>query len=256
MSKTVTPAKQHQLMFKMEKYFFWFVALRENEKYFIKKYFNNRSKEDISILDAGCGAGYFVKELKDIGYNTRGFDYSDSAIKLSLQRGLELNKDIFQMDIFDLKFEQESFDCIILNDVLFAFTLDEAEIVMKNLKKLLKKDGILIGQTATFNWLYSQNDVVAGTKYRYNKKEIKELLVNNGLKIEKLSYRNFILFIPLVLKRLTSGKVTSAKNSKSELKDINMFLNKVLNFIFRVENIFLRYMNFFIGGTIFWIGRK
>ena len=32
MSKTITPKKQHQLMYEMEKNFFWFTSLRENEK--------------------------------------------------------------------------------------------------------------------------------------------------------------------------------------------------------------------------------
>lgn len=99
MSKTITPKKQHQLMYEMEKNFFWFTSLRENEKYFINKYFKNRNKESVDILDAGCGTGYFVLDLKKDGFNAKGFDYSDTAIELSLDRGLVLNKDIFQMDI-------------------------------------------------------------------------------------------------------------------------------------------------------------
>jgi len=256
MSKTITPKKQHELMFKMEKDFFWFVSLRENEKYFINSYFKNLPKNNIKILDAGCGTGYFVNELKNMGYDAKGFDYSDTAIELCKQRNLLINKDIFQMNIFDLKFEEESFDCIILNDVFFAFEIEDANKIIINLKKILKKDGIFIGQTAAFKFLYSQNDIVAGTKYRYNKKEISNLLVKNNFKIEKLSYRNFIFFIPFAIKRLLDKKEVDRENAKSDLQKTSNFMNKILNVIFVIDNFFLKYINYPIGGTVFWMAKK
>jgi 2-polyprenyl-3-methyl-5-hydroxy-6-metoxy-1,4-benzoquinol methylase len=151
MSKTVTPKKQHELMFEMEKEFFWFTSLRDNEKYFIDKNFKNSEKQNIRILDAGCGTGYFVYELKESGYKAQGFDYSDNAVELSQKRGLKLNEDIFQMNIFDLKFEKESFDCIILNDVLFAFDMNEASTIVNNLASLLKPEGIFFRANSSFS---------------------------------------------------------------------------------------------------------
>ena len=256
MSKTTTPQKQHQLMYEMEKDFFWFTSLRENEKYFINKYFKNRSNGSIDIIDAGCGTGYFVLDLKEDGFNAKGFDYSDAAIELSLNRGLSLNKDIFQMDIFDLKFEKESFDCIILNDVLFAFDIEEANTVIENLKVLLKPNGILMGQTAAFKFLYSQNDIVAGTKYRYTTKEIKKILLTNDLVVKKISYRNFVFFIPFVIKRLLDKKEVNRENAKSDLQPMSKATNAIFKIIFKIDNLFLRYINYFIGGTVFWIGKK
>lgn len=256
MSKTVTPRKQHQLMYELEKDFFWFVSLRENERYFIDKYFKNKDRMNVKILDAGCGTGYFVYELKQNGYNVKGFDYSDTAIELCKKRGLKLNKDIFQMDIFDLKFDKESFDCIILNDVLFAFDLNEANIIIKNLKNILKPGGIIIGQTAALKFLYSQNDIVAGTKHRYTVGEINELLIKNDLEIEKLSYRNFIFFLPFALKRLLDNKRVNKESAKSDLQYMNKYLNDILKIVFKIDNFFLRYINYFIGGTVFWICKK
>jgi SAM-dependent methyltransferase len=256
MSKTITPKKQHELMYEMEKDFFWFTSLRDNEKYFINKYFKNKDKKNIRILDSGCGTGYFVAELKQMGYCAKGFDYSDTAIELSKKRGLKLDKDIFNMDIFDLKFEKETFDCIILNDVLFAFDLDEANIIIKNLKLLLKPNGILIGQTAALKFLYSQNDIVAGTKHRYTTNEIKNILILNNFKIEKLSYRNFIFFIPFAIKRFLDKKEVKKEDAKSDLQSMSKPMNKILNIIFKIDNFFLRYVNYFIGGTVFWVGSK
>jgi len=255
MSKTVTSKAQHYLMFEMEEDFFWFTATREYQKYFINKYFENKVKNEICILDAGCATGYFILDMKREGYHVQGFDYSDTAIELGQKRGLELNKDIFKMDIFDLKFEQETFDCIILNDVLFAFDLNEANIAINNLKSLLKPNGIFVGQTAAFQWLYSQNDIVARTKYRYTKTEISNLLSTNNFSILKLSYRNFILFIPLAIKRFTVGN-KNKNNAKSELTKNNNIINSIIKIIFNIENFLLRYINYFTGGTIFWIGKK
>lgn len=256
MSKTVTPKKQHELMFEMEKEFFWFTSLRENEKYFIDKNFKNCNKQNVRILDAGCGTGYFVYELKQNGYNAQGFDYSDNAVELSQKRGLKLNEDIFQMNIFDLKFEKESFDCIILNDVLFAFDMNEASIIVNNLASLLKPEGIFVGQTAAFQFLYSQNDIVAGTKHRYTAGEIKKIMTDNNLRIEKLSYRNFIFFIPFLIKRLIDKKSVNKEEAKSDLKKMNPIMNSILTFIFKIDNVLLRHINYFVGGTVFWVSRK
>ena len=160
------------------------------------------------------------------------------------------------MNIFDLKFEKESFDCIIINDVLFAFDLKEAEIIIQNLKSLLRPNGILLGQTAALQFLYSQNDIVAGTKHRYTVNEIKNILTNNNFVIEKLSYRNFIFFIPFAFKRLLDKRKVKKEDAKSDLRPMSNTMNRILKFIFKIDNFFLRYINYFIGGSVFWIGCK
>jgi len=129
-------------------------------------------------------------------------------------------------------------------------------MIIKNLKTLLKPNGILIGQTAALKFLYSQNYIVAGTKYRYTIKEIRQILLNNDLVIKKISYRNFVFFIPFMIKRLLDKKEVNRENAKSDLQSMGKVMNAIFKIIFKIDNFFLRYTNYFIGGTIFWIGRK
>lgn len=256
MKELVTPKKQHQLMYDLEKNHFWFKALRENEYYFIKEIFKNKENKEIKILDIGCGAGYLIYDLKQKGFNVKGIDYSENAIELCEQRGLVKDEDVFNMDIFNLLFPDESFDCIILNDVLFAFELEEASLVVEKIAKLLSKDGIFIGQTASFQFLYSQSDIVAGTKHRYTKDEILNIFKNNNLKILKLCYRNFLLFIPLLISRFMIKKKVRRSDAKSGLSKPSPIINLMMYLILKLDNFILRYIDFFVGGTVFWIVKK
>jgi len=47
-----------------------------------------------TILDFGCGTGYFLENCKKTGFNTYGIEPNDNARNLAIQKGLEVKSDI------------------------------------------------------------------------------------------------------------------------------------------------------------------
>ena len=88
-----------------------------------------------SILDYGCGAGQFVKELNDLGfYNACGFD-PFLPVVLQNQNKLHLTNDL-------KTFKNAGWDIITLNHVFEH--LENPIEVLSSFNKLLNKDGKLI----------------------------------------------------------------------------------------------------------------
>jgi 2-polyprenyl-3-methyl-5-hydroxy-6-metoxy-1,4-benzoquinol methylase len=87
------------------------------------------------ILDYGCGAGQFIKELIEIGFvNARGYD-------LYLPENIEINGEVYlSNNLSNLK--NTSWDIIILNHV-FEHIPDPVEL-LKDLKKIIPSGGKLL----------------------------------------------------------------------------------------------------------------
>ena len=76
-----------------------------------------------------------------------------------------------------------------------------------------------------------------------------------GLRIERMQYYNFALFLPVYLKRKLE-KLSSAP-PKSEVEEtINPMLNSILKKMYLTELRLLRYISYPVGINILAVGRK
>ncbi len=94
--------------------------------------------QNASVSDLGAGNGYFVKALLKSGFQVKGFEPSQEAIKLA--------KDAFNTNLHPIEefynTDTEEFNCITLWHVLeHVHTLKET---LNHIKLSLKKDGVLI----------------------------------------------------------------------------------------------------------------
>ncbi len=88
-----------------------------------------------SVLDIGAGTGDFLQRARENEWDILGVEPNESARKLAMLKGVELRKDT-------LDFPSNTFDVISLWHVLeHVEDLDEQ---IRELKRLLKKDGLLI----------------------------------------------------------------------------------------------------------------
>lgn len=101
---------------------------------------NNKSK----ILDAGCGKGFILYELKKIlpGLTIKGFDISKYGINNSKE---EIKKDLFEHDIRKkFPFKDNEFDLVISLACLHNLQVHELEKSIKEIERVGKKSYIMV----------------------------------------------------------------------------------------------------------------
>jgi len=99
--------------------------------------------KNIKILDAGCGDGRFLKELRDNNFNqVYGIDYSERAINFA--KILTSHTNLKVCDIKNLPYNDNFFDVIFLIEVIEHIDPDEVNKIIKELDRVLKNSGKII----------------------------------------------------------------------------------------------------------------
>ena len=106
--------------------------------------FRNSLEEGCTVLDDGCGAGFFTTLLASMGYQVTAVDYSPKMLE-EVRKNLDaenLKADLKQMDVQNLEFPDNSFDAVVSRNVFW--NLEHADKAYEEVSRVLKKGGILI----------------------------------------------------------------------------------------------------------------
>jgi len=151
-------------------------------------------KKDSSILDVGCGYGYFVKCLSDSGYKIRGVDTSRERISVGKKKfDIDLVEEYIGGEKkIDKISDRESYDLI----TLFHFLEHSSEVdsVLSYLFDKLKKGGkIVIEVPAGSDYLllnknYGQFVYQEAHSIYFKRKHLEIFLKRNGFKKIKTMY--------------------------------------------------------------------
>jgi len=112
------------------------IILNENDNQlnYILKFLHNYDKKSY-ILDAGCGNGKYSFYLANLGFK--------NIFAIDLLNGINTNKFSYVQSSIDcLPFKDDSFDFIFSLSVIYY--INNPEDVIREFKRVLKKDGILI----------------------------------------------------------------------------------------------------------------
>lgn len=101
-----------------------------------------------SVLDYGCGAGRSTRFLKRLGFNTVGVDVSHDMLEQA--RTKDGAGDYRHIPSGRLPFEDSCFDLVFASYVFLEVSrLEEIENILKEIKRVLRKDGLNIVVTAS-----------------------------------------------------------------------------------------------------------
>lgn len=209
--------------------------------------------KDSKILDIGCSSGIFLKDLEMLGFNPEnlyGIDISEKAIANCKANGI---KNCFVMDAQNITLN-ETFDLIIASDCLEH--LQDDGKALKNWKSLLKIGGKMYVFVPAFISLWSYHDEVNMHYRRYTNAELKSKLTTENLEIEKSSYWNFFLFLPVYTFRKLTAILQKNKTGESDISIGNAFVNSVLLQLIIFENKLLKRINFPFGVSTFCIAKR
>jgi len=112
----------------------------------IKLVLNNYLKPGVSVLDAGCGSGYFSNYFLSKKCKNTALDYSDDALKIAKRltrgQGKFVRGDLLDEN-FCKKFEGK-FDLIFSDGLFEHFKKNDQMKIIKNMKLMKSKNGVII----------------------------------------------------------------------------------------------------------------
>jgi SAM-dependent methyltransferase len=243
--------EEYKVMFNIEDTYWWYVGLRKLVLTFIDSI--NKKRENLRILDAGCGTGKILDACKS--YNIYGMDFSGEAIMYCKLRRVD---NLIRGSICNLPFQNDSFDIVISLDVLYHKNVENDVETLKGLHQVMNNDGWLLLNLPAYNFLRSRHDEAVHTKRRYTRNNLKQKLVEAGFEIERITYRNTVLFPIAVTKRIIEKIFPSdAANADSDLKPLPYLLNKIFTLFLSFENKLIALgINLPFGLSVFCVARK
>jgi len=112
------------------------------------KNFSNYEKININILDLACGTGKHLFELYDMGYKVEGSDISLEMVEV-VRNKCKLNN--IEIPLYNESFQtaeriDKKYDVItaLFSSINYIQNYNDFSITVKNIKKLLKKNGFFI----------------------------------------------------------------------------------------------------------------
>lgn len=106
--------------------------------------------KDREILDLGCGIGADTLYLLERGYDVLSCDFYNEALK-SIQDNIPNSKTLYLDMMKDFPIEDNTYSLIIADLSLHYFDNETTIHIMKEIKRILKKDGILLSRVASVN---------------------------------------------------------------------------------------------------------
>jgi SAM-dependent methyltransferase len=153
------------------------------------------AKEKSVIVEGGCSTGRFLKALEIFGYkNASGFEIDKKMVNAAKREGLNVKHG----SILDIPCKDSSVDLYLELGVLEHFSDEEQKQILKEIRRILRRKGLMIISFAYLNmlrsllspYIYLKNQRYKHKRYIfhqwiYSKTAMRSLLEENGFSIVK-----------------------------------------------------------------------
>lgn len=229
-------------LYALEEEFWWFAGMREITAALLDSV--NSHKQDILVLDAGCGTGGNLKWLTRYTSNNKiiGIDSSREALKFCFT---DEHRSLAQASVTSLPFADEVLDMVTSFDVLQQLPdHHEEKMALAEMNRVLKPGGIIFVRVAAYQWLYSSHDAALQTQRRYALGSLRTRIEGAGFQVVRATYANSFLMPVAIARRLILKRVGLADRG-SDVKPLKFaWINKTFEKLLRVEAWWLRWRRF------------
>ena len=204
------------------------------------------------LLEVGCGAGVFLRELQEYHRGARcfGSDYSSIALDYAKRQPATLH--LSQGDLQQLPFVANQFSLIVALDSFDQRAVNLQQAVNESWR-LLQADGLLLLRVSAHPWLESEHDVAFNTGRRYNRQVLIDALTAGGFQIERVTYANSLLALPVIAQRLLQRWRLLPFESNHEISPV---VNRQVARLLRWEANLLHLTNLPFGISLYVLARK
>ncbi|MFC5526623.1 class I SAM-dependent methyltransferase [Rhodanobacter ginsengisoli] len=202
------------------------------------------------ILEAGSGTGGNLMMLSAYGL-VSAIEMDEGACAVS--RLKTEGRFVIRQGCFpdDVPYEGETFDLIFMADVLEHVERNVETLVA--LRRMLAPGGRMLITVPAYQWLWSPHDVFLQHTRRYTSKSLRQVLMQAGLRVDRLSYFNALLLPLAILARVKDRMMWGGKSSGTTTPPA--LVNRTLFSIFRSERRLLGRFNLPAGVSVLAIAR-
>jgi SAM-dependent methyltransferase len=242
------PSEYH-MMYEVEDRHWWYVGMKRLTLHLLKQVYPQRN--DLIILDAGCGTGAAAAYLSSFG-SVSGLDYSPLALAFCQQRGLQR---LSRGTVGQLPFAVASFDLITSFDVLYHRAVGAYQDALAEFHRVLKPGGRLLLRLPAYNWLRGHHDEVIHTERRFTARELRQALAQAGFFNEKVTYANSLLF-PAAAGKRALDRIIPTTSTQSDVKPNPPWQDNLLAHVLEAEAHWLTHFNLPFGLSLITLSRK
>ena len=238
---------------RLESFYFWNIGRREILKEVLLRHIGKRN--DLEILDVGCGSGGNINLLAEFGRVT-GLDVSPEALRFAKNYDFT---NLVQADAKAIPFPDRYFSLVTSLDV-FEHIEDDKKALQESFR-VLKNGGFILLTVPAHLWLWSDHDKVMLHKRRYARSEILRRVKETGFKILECS--NFVFpGVPVHFLRKTRESILrkfipqKSRTVDTYVREFSKGTNNFLLSLLRFEKFLIRFVSLPLGTSVFVIAKK
>lgn len=231
---------------------FWFRGFR----YFVTPLLREVAKgvSDARLLDCGCGTGANLQLLARFG-RVYGFDLSETGLRIGRASG---RRHLTRATVAAVPFPGNSFDVVTSFDVLYSLEGPVERAAMAEMYRVLRPGGVALINVAAMESLRGDHSILSRERRRYSRASLRRLVEDAGFSIERLTYTNAALFLPLLALRVTQRArgLSPEQDAEREITVPAAPVNALLTAVLRVESWWLRLFDSPFGSSLLCLARK
>lgn len=234
---------------------FWFRGLRAFVGPLLRDAAARRSGGGLlRLLDCGCGTGANLTLLNRFG-RAYGFDVSAVGVRIGRQSGRTL---IARASVAAAPFPDAAFDLVTSFDVLYALDDDTERRAIAEMFRLLKPGGAAVINVAALESLRGDHSVLSHEIRRYSRDDLRARLTAAGFAIERITYTNFSLYLPMLIARTVQRRrgLRAESEAQQEITVPAPPINALLTGVLLAESVWLRWFNEPAGSSLLCVARK
>jgi SAM-dependent methyltransferase len=236
-----------------ERSHFWFRGFRWFMQPFLARAATGAPRP--RILDCGCGTGSNLTMLEPCG-EVFGFDLTWRGLQFAHEHG---RRRIAQASIDAIPFATGSFDMVTSFDVFQTLPDQVERQAAREMARVLKPGGAAVFNFAALEVLRGGHSVLAEEVRRYSPSQVRHLLDEAGLIVERLTFAYATVF-PLMLAARVGHRWRrrggEAESEEWEIKVPPAPINGALTLALGVEALALRALDMPFGSSLICLARK
>ena len=204
------------------------------------------------VLILGVGGGCLCRELKQSGFKVVGLDVSKVACDHVRE---EYGVETVQYNLEEgLPFEPESFDAIIIADVLEHIRSDRQ--LIKSMHRCLKPQGRLLLTVPAYQHMWSYWDERLMHVRRYNSGDLKRMFDAGEFIIKKISFFNALIYPAALIWRKIFSAHLKEISSDFQISQGGEIINRAMVGYYAAERFFIKFLSLPFGLSLFVCAEK